>query len=159
MVTGPDRAIEGVRFKSAQRFGNLVRTQQDSNLRPSAPEGDAALRNAPQSEAASGRNGADLGAVFAGLIRVAGRISSQNVSAKPDPVATLRAFAEKRGGEARAHGVAVARDVLAKALGLREVALAIEALAGGPHADHRLVDLCELLLERGERAGEGRRSA
>lgn len=144
---------------SIRQIVKTRRATQDSNLRPSAPEGDAALRNAPQSEAASGRNGADLGAVFAGLIRVAGRISSQNVSAKPDPVATLRAFAEKRGGEARAHGVAVARDVLAKALGLREVALAIEALAGGPHADHRLVDLCELLLERGERAGEGRRSA
>lgn len=54
---------------------------------------------------------------------------------------------QARGGGAGA-GEVLAQDVLAKVLGAREVQLALDVLRGGVHADHRLVDLCEVLLER-----------
>jgi hypothetical protein len=98
-----------------------------------------------------------LGGLVAALIRIAAQESSHIVLVEPDPVLALQALIDRRGAEARAHGRAIARRVLADALGLQQVALAIEVLEGGPHADRRLVDLCELLLEQ-EKAHE-RRSA
>ena len=100
---------------------------------------------------------ADLGAIFTDLIHIAGKIVQRSATADPDPVRVLSALARGRGTEAKADGQALAQHVLAEVLGRREVALALAVLRGGPHADHRLVDLCELLVEAG--AGEGQEAA
>lgn len=95
----------------------------------------------------------DLGEVLTDLIHIAARVSSRSATAQPDPVRVLCTLAKRRGTEARELGEALAQHVLAEALSRREVALALAVLRGGPHGDHRLVDLCELLVEAG--AGEG----
>ena len=149
--------IVTARDDSIARSSKIRRATQDSNLRPSAPEGDAAHQDAPQTGARTPGERRDLGGLVAALIRIAAQESSHIVLVEPDPVLALQALIDRRGAEARAHGRAIARRVLADALGLQQVALAIEVLEGGPHADRRLVDLCELLLEQ-EKAHE-RRSA
>ncbi len=89
----------------------------------------------------------DLGAVFTDLIHIAGKISQRSATGDPDPVRVLCTLAKGRGDEARMEGQALALHVLAETLGRREVALALAVLRGESHADHRLVDLCELLVE------------
>lgn len=84
--------------------------------------------------------------MFTDLIHIAAQISQRSATGDPDPVQVLKALATGRGAEARADGEALAQRVLAEVLGRREVALALAVLRRGPDADHRLVDLCEMLL-------------
>lgn len=96
--------------------------------------------------------------MIADLFHIAAQVSSRSASASteevsvgaeaaPDPEAVLRALIDRRMGEARQMGEALARRVLAETLGSKDVRLALAVLREGTDADHRLVDLCEIRLQ------------
>ena len=97
--------------------------------------------------------------IFTRLIRIAGQQSQRIATTAPDPVEVLQALADGRGAWAREEGRALATDVLVTCLTAPAVALALAALEGGPGADHRLIDLCELLARAASGKGADEEAA
>ena len=101
----------------------------------------------------------ELAGVFTALVRIAGRELQLSATAGADPVEVLLALGEGRGPAAREMGRALAAALLAEWLLWPVAVLALAVLDRGPDADHRLIDLCELLATAAEDQGAEERSA